>query len=64
MNYKKLEDLKEIRGKRILLRLDFNVPIEKGVILEDFRIQSSLPTLRYLRDHGAKIIIVSIQKKK
>jgi len=59
MNYKKLEDLKEIRGKRILLRLDFNVPIEKGVILEDFRIQSSLPTLRYLRDHGAKIIIVS-----
>ena len=49
----------QLRGKRILLRLDLNVPIENGEISDDFRIASSLPTIEYLRSAGARIAIVS-----
>ena len=48
-----------LRGQRVLLRLDLNVPIEKGVVADDFRIASSLPTIEYLRAAGARVIIVS-----
>ena len=47
------------RGKRILLRLTLNVPIENGGITDDFRIQKVLPTLRALIERGAKVIIAS-----
>ena len=46
-------------NKRTLLRCDFNVPIENGKILEDFKIQSALFTIKYLKMLGAKIIILS-----
>ena len=48
-----------LRGKRALLRLDLNVPIENGVVTDDFRIISSLPTIEYLRAAGARVIIIS-----
>ncbi len=48
-----------LRGKRVLLRLDLNVPIENGVVTDDFRIASSLPTIEYLRATGARVIIIS-----
>ena len=57
-----LRDLSEgrIRGKRVLVRLDLNVPLkEGGTVLDDFRIVQSLPTLTYLKEHGARGVIVS-----
>ncbi len=48
-----------LQGTTVLLRVDFNVPMENGVILDDRRIASALPTLTYLHEHGAKTIIVT-----
>jgi phosphoglycerate kinase len=48
-----------LRGKRVLVRLDLNVPIVDGEVRDDFRIARSLPTLQFLRDEGAKVIIIS-----
>src|SRR5437764_3827844 len=57
-----LRDL-EVRGKRVLVRVDFNVPLEerdrKIVITDDTRIRESLPTINWLREHGAKTILMS-----
>jgi phosphoglycerate kinase len=59
MNYKKLREAGDIKGKRVLVRFDFNVPIQDGKITDDYRIKKSLPTLDYLKDNGAKIIIIA-----
>lgn len=50
---------KNLKGKRVLIRVDFNVPIKDGAVADDFRIQKVLPTLLLLRNAGAKIIIMS-----
>lgn len=47
------------KGKRVLLRLDLNVPLALNTIRSDFRIRASLPTLNFLRTHGARVIILS-----
>lgn len=51
----------EVEGKRVLLRVDFNVPIDErtGTITDDSRIRASLPTIKYLIDHRARIILCS-----
>ncbi|MBI4282415.1 MAG: phosphoglycerate kinase [Chloroflexi bacterium] len=49
----------EIDGKRVLVRVDFNVTLEEGRISDDGRLRAVIPTLRYLQEHGAKIIICS-----
>ena len=49
----------EVRGKRVLVRCDFNVPMQEGKITDDIRITSALPTIQYLIDHGAKVILMS-----
>ena len=49
----------EIKGKRALVRCDFNVPLKEGKITDDIRIVSALPTIKYLIDGGAKVILMS-----
>lgn len=47
------------KGKRVLLRLDLNVPVTGGEVRNDYRIRESLPTLSFLRTHGARVVIIS-----
>ncbi|MGE4378374.1 MAG: phosphoglycerate kinase [Candidatus Izemoplasmatales bacterium] len=58
MRKKTLEDL-HVNGKKVLVRVDFNVPIKDGIITDDNRIVQALPTINYLLDEDAKIILFS-----
>ncbi|MBR5489330.1 MAG: phosphoglycerate kinase, partial [Firmicutes bacterium] len=48
-----------VQGKRVIVRCDFNVPMKEGVITDDIRIVSALPTVKYLMEQGAKVILMS-----
>ncbi len=58
MNKKTVKDL-DLKGKRVLLRADFNVPIKDGEITDDNRIKQALPTIKYILEKGGKLIIFS-----
>ena len=49
----------DVQGKRVIVRCDFNVPMKEGVITDDIRIVSALPTVKYLMEQGAKVILMS-----
>ncbi len=57
--FKTVEDLPNVFGKRILIRVDFNVPIREGVVINDFKIRKTLPLLKKLKEAGAFITLVS-----
>ena len=58
LNKMTVEDF-DVKGKRVLVRCDFNVKMENGVITSDKRIVASLPTIKYLIKNGAKVILCS-----
>lgn len=59
MEYKTLNEMGDIKGKRVLLRLDFNVAQKDGKILDRYRIDKSIPTIEEIRCRGAKVIILA-----
>ena len=54
-----LADLGDVSGKRVLVRTDFNVPMENGEITDDFRIRAALPTIKWLQERGATVVTAS-----
>ena len=54
-----IKDAGNLKGKRVLLRLDLNVPVEGSRVVDDFRIQKALPVLQFLRDAGARTIVLA-----
>ncbi len=58
MNKKTVRDI-DLKGKRVLMRVDYNVPIQNGVISDDKRIRATLPTIQYILDQGAALILMS-----
>ena len=58
MNKKTIKDV-DVKGKRCLVRVDFNVPMKDGEITDETRINGAIPTIKYLVEHGAKVILCS-----
>lgn len=58
MNKKTLRDV-DLKGKRVIMRVDFNVPVKEGVIKDDTRIKGALPSIKYVLDNGGKLILMS-----
>jgi len=58
MNKKTLRDV-DLKGKKVIMRVDFNVPVKEGVIKDDTRIRGALPSIKYVLEQGGKLILMS-----
>ena len=58
MDKKTVKDI-DLKGKRVIMRVDFNVPMDKGVVTDDKRIKAALPTIKYVLEQGASLILMS-----
>ena len=59
MKLPRIQDIKDLKGKRVIVRASFNVPIKSYKVVDDFRIRRSLLTIEYLKKKGAKVILIS-----
>ncbi|MFC5066408.1 phosphoglycerate kinase [Flaviflagellibacter deserti] len=59
MSFKTLDDISDLAGKRVLVRVDFNLPMENGRVTDDTRIQAALPTIRDLTSKGGRAILIA-----
>lgn len=55
LNMKSIKELKNLKGKKVLMRVDFNVPVQDGKVMDDFRIKKSVPSILYLLGKGASV---------
>lgn len=56
---RRLEDLGDLSGKRVLVRVDWNVPFVNGTVSDEYRMKASLPTIEFLRNAGARVVLIS-----
>jgi len=56
---KSIEKIKDVKGKTVLVRVDFNLPIKNGKVEDDFRIQKALPTIKFLQTKGAQVVLIT-----
>lgn len=59
MNIEWIDEQKDLRGTTVLVRAGLNAPVDNGIVVNDFRIRKALPTLRFLKDEGARVIVIA-----
>ena len=59
MQIKSIKEAKHLLGQRVLVRVDFNVPVKNGKVADNFKIQKSLPTIKFLLNSGSRVVLVS-----